>query len=69
MMTRFRLCAHTYRAREVDFEDAGESFSVEGKVIAVTTNTKIADTDWASLGIDVVCCCTVWSRFRSCVEW
>lgn len=41
------------------FEDAVDSFSVDGKRVAVAVNAKIADTDWASYGIDVVCCCTV----------
>lgn len=41
------------------FEDAEDSFSVDGKRVAVTVNANIADTDWASHGVDVVCCCTV----------
>lgn len=48
-----------FRDKEVDFEDAKDSFAVDGKTIGVTTNINIADTDWASYGIDVVCCCTV----------
>ncbi|CAM9384238.1 unnamed protein product [Ectocarpus sp. 6 AP-2014] len=44
--------------REVDFEGDADSFSVDGKRVAVTVNAKIADTDWASHGVDVVCCCT-----------
>lgn len=43
----------------MDFEDGADSFSVDGKRVAVHGNAKIADTDWASHGVDVVCCCTV----------
>lgn len=55
----FCFCFFSSRDKEVDFEDAKDSFSVDGKSIAVTTNEKIADTDWAAYEIDVVCCCTV----------
>lgn len=48
----------------MDFEDAADSFSVDGKRVAVTVNVNIADTDWASHGVDVVCCCTVSAPFR-----
>lgn len=43
----------------MEYEDDADSFSVDGKRVAVTVNAKIADTDWASHGVDVVCCCTV----------
>lgn len=43
----------------MDFEGAEDSFSVDGKRVAFTGNSKIADIDWASHGVDIVCCCTV----------
>ncbi len=43
----------------MDFEGAEDAFSVDGKRVAVTANSKIAEIDWASHGIDIVCCCTV----------
>ncbi|CAM9971833.1 unnamed protein product, partial [Choristocarpus tenellus] len=43
---------------EVEYEGAKDSIVVDGKSIAVTTNTEIADTDWSGHGIDMVCCCT-----------
>ena len=43
----------------MEFEDATNHFSVDGKRVAVTVNANIGDTDWASRGVDVVCCCTV----------
>ena len=47
------------RERDVEFEDAIDHFSVDDKRVSVTVNAKIGDTDWASRGVDVVCCCTV----------
>lgn len=41
------------------FEDDADHFYVDGKRVPVTVNAKIDDTDWASHGVDVVCCCTV----------
>lgn len=47
------------RERDVVFEDDADHFYVDGKRVPVTVNAKIDDTDWASHGVDVVCCCTV----------
>lgn len=49
----------------MEFDEAAGSFSVEGKSIAVTENSKIAEVDWASHGVDVVCCCTVSPRWKA----